>query len=242
MAPKPISCHTGFTLIELLVVISIISILISILLPALQSARESGKSIQCASQQRQIAIASVAYTHDYEDFFVPIRDFQTPTDVSFELNTATWGQILLWKEYVTSNGGLPFTQRTPTRGAFKCPTNENSGSYHGTYGLNTAISGRMVANDAPSNDWYGYWKRLSDLTQPGNTYLHGDAGRTTTGTFYGWGEYEMRGKGTNGVPFMRHMNFTTWNVTFADGHSEMMDSFVADNAQPAVKIEWKGIE
>jgi len=231
---------SGFTLIELLVVISIISLLISILLPALQSARESGKSIQCASQQRQAAIASLAYAQDYKFWFAPVRDFQTPTDVGFDLGSATWGQILLWKGYITQNGGLPFTQRTPTRGIFKCPNVEVNGSLHGTYGFNSAISGYMVGNDAPSNDWYGTWKRTDDLTSPGETYLHGDSAIQDGGGQDGAGYFQVRGKGLVGAPMMRHMNNAAWNVIYADGHGQTQDDFVADNAQPAVVIEWKG--
>lgn len=65
------STPRGFTLIELLVVIAIIALLIGILLPALGSARESGRNIKCQAQIRGIGQALLAYANDYKGLFPP---------------------------------------------------------------------------------------------------------------------------------------------------------------------------
>jgi prepilin-type N-terminal cleavage/methylation domain-containing protein len=61
----------AFTLIELLVVIAIIAILGAILFPVFAQAREKARQTTCASNLRQIVLATQMYLQDYDETFFP---------------------------------------------------------------------------------------------------------------------------------------------------------------------------
>ena len=56
--------RSGFTIIELLVVIAVIGILMALLLPAIQSARESGRKTACMSNAYQLGMAVNRFDQD----------------------------------------------------------------------------------------------------------------------------------------------------------------------------------
>jgi prepilin-type processing-associated H-X9-DG protein len=55
----------ALTILELLVVISSISVLASILLPAVQSARETARNLECSNHLRQIGVACHSYAESH---------------------------------------------------------------------------------------------------------------------------------------------------------------------------------
>jgi len=78
----------GFSLVEMLVVIAILAMLLALLVPAVQSARESARRVQCGSNLRQIGIA----VHVRQD----VRN-QLPT-------TVTSGTVGFWDMFDPRTG------------------------------------------------------------------------------------------------------------------------------------------
>jgi prepilin-type N-terminal cleavage/methylation domain-containing protein/prepilin-type processing-associated H-X9-DG protein len=88
----------GFTLIELLIVIAIIAILAAVLFPVFATAREKARQSTCASNLKQISLAAIQYTQDYDEALVPSRNGIAG------VNASTFNWCALVYPYVKSTG------------------------------------------------------------------------------------------------------------------------------------------
>ncbi len=73
----------AFTLIELLVVIAIIAILAAILFPVFAQAREKARQTSCASNQRQIVLATLQYVQDFDETWPITRPVENGANTNF---------------------------------------------------------------------------------------------------------------------------------------------------------------
>jgi prepilin-type N-terminal cleavage/methylation domain-containing protein/prepilin-type processing-associated H-X9-DG protein len=170
----------GFTLIELLVVIAIIGVLISLLLPAVQSAREAARRIQCTNNLKQIVLALHNYVAANNTF---------PMGGTPQLDpTATAGMATgpyEWENYSSFAMMLPFLEQMPLfnscnlnicpdtgfgvsqpqnftayytkLNAFLCPSDPYSGiqdlcNYAGCYGTTTYMPYDQVGSSVPNKN------------------------------------------------------------------------------------------
>jgi len=72
----------AFTLVELLVVIAIIGVLMAILVPALGRAKGAASRVACASNMRQVALATANYAQNNHGFLPPPKNIKTGYVVS----------------------------------------------------------------------------------------------------------------------------------------------------------------
>ncbi len=149
---KPSVRSGNFTLIELLVVIAIIAILAAILLPALNSARERGRTASCVSDLKQIGNAQVMYMNDNQDYLVPHFPGTAMLGSGYPAGADTW--IIALNPYVqmvtyhsTSDIELTGVAGCPSDANFKCTYNyvgKNHPRDDVSYAYNYMISSKKI--------------------------------------------------------------------------------------------------
>ena len=219
------SAKKGFTLIELLVVIAIISIFASILFPVFARARENARRASCMNNLKQIGLAIMQYTQDYDERYPAALDGPAGGPYNTHVTTGWPGakfsingssHLVSWMDMI-----FPYVKSTQI---FVCPSQPDSHTLTGGlwdasfYGYNSGISG--YGNDRYGKPWgsRNMGNLLAEIQRPSETimvmdYLSQYNDQVSAITFVN----SAAGTNTNVSP-----HFSGTNIGFADGHAKWM--------------------
>ena len=229
----------GFTLIELLVVIAIISILAAILFPVFARARENARRTSCLSNLKQIGMAVMQYTQDYDDFYVPAFQKAPGTNNPVTQTDPSMPGTRFYSRYGGSSAGYriswmdliyPYAKSIDL---FKCPSfirsPESGGHVNPPYGYNAAFYQANTAYTG-SQPWLTSLK-MSAVKRPSELIMFLDFHFT-------WNNAAPNTVNSYAVPtsgeykyIFSHLHGT--NIVFADGHAKWRSAASVRSAIPS---------
>jgi prepilin-type processing-associated H-X9-DG protein/prepilin-type N-terminal cleavage/methylation domain-containing protein len=237
---RPVARHGrawAFTLIELLVVVTVIAILAALLLPALGSAKEEARGINCRSNLKQLQLCWEMYGNDNGGTLCP-NDWIQTMDISSAFKQFSWCAGNARTDSTTSNiqAGLLYPyHKSP--GIYHCPSDMSTivdangnplpQARTRSYNMSQSVNGLGLMPD-PDNpyDWavdvtQPCFIKFSQITNPApsrlfvfideneDTLVDDQFGYPMTNYGYGyWWD----------MPSNRHNQGA--NLSFADGHVE----------------------
>ena len=212
------SRFNGFTLIELLVVIAIIAILAAILFPVFAKARDKARQTTCLSNIKQLSLAILMYSDDWDGYFVPAMS---------QDNLTRWHgrRTNLSEMFDPAKGPIfPYLQEKRIK---ECPgfSASKSGFEQGTggYGYNEQYVG-----GSPAGSWPAMLEpaNQSQLRDPSQTIMLADAAFIDdSGSLIEYSFCEapfFKSWGTQGDPSIHFRHSGHANVAFCDGHAKAM--------------------
>jgi prepilin-type N-terminal cleavage/methylation domain-containing protein/prepilin-type processing-associated H-X9-DG protein len=110
--------RNAFTLVELLIVVGIIALLIAILMPTLNRAREQARRVQCASNLRQVAMATIMYANQNRGVLPGVGRWPQQRH-----DWVYWGRAAPY-DALDDSGIAPYLGRPVTVNVLRCPSDD----------------------------------------------------------------------------------------------------------------------